>query len=53
MWLEALEMLKLIFKKKNVVGFDVVELSYAPHDPNSPFAIAKLIYKLIGFKFCR
>jgi arginase family enzyme len=42
---------KPIFETKQVVGCDVVELSYRPHDRNSPFAVAKLIYKMIGFKF--
>jgi len=49
-WDEALDLLKKIFDRKNVVAFDVVELSTAPHDLNSPFAVAKLIYKLLGFK---
>jgi agmatinase len=52
-WYEALELLQTIFQTKEVVGCDVVELAYRPHDPNSPFAVAKLIYKLIGFKFAR
>jgi len=51
LWQEALDLFRLIFTKKNVVGFDVVELSCPSHDQNSAFAIAKLIYKLIGFKF--
>lgn len=50
LWNEALELLQDIFKRKTVVGFDVVELSYNPYDPNSPFAVAKLIYKMIGYK---
>jgi agmatinase len=49
-WDEALYLLKKIFERKNVVAFDVVELSSAPQDLNSPFAVAKLIYKLLGFK---
>ncbi|MFZ1987008.1 MAG: agmatinase [Desulfatitalea sp.] len=52
-WYETLELLHTIFQTKEVVGCDVVELAYRPHDPNSPFAVAKLIYKLIGFKFVR
>ncbi|MBF0395303.1 MAG: agmatinase, partial [Desulfobacterales bacterium] len=52
-WYEGLSLLKKIFYAKNVVGFDIVELSYSPYDKNSAFAIAKLIYKLIGFKFYR
>lgn len=49
-WDEALGLLEKIFKRKTVVGFDVVELAAQAHDRNSPFAVAKLIYKLLGFK---
>jgi agmatinase len=49
-WDEILSILKVIFESKNVVGFDVVELSHRADDINSPFAVAKLIYKMIGFK---
>jgi agmatinase len=49
-WDEAINLLTKLFQMKTVVGCDVVELSYAPDDPNSPFAVAKLIYKMIGFK---
>lgn len=50
LWDEALSLLQNIFMQKNVIGFDVVELSYTEHDRNSPFAVAKLIYKMLGFK---
>jgi agmatinase len=50
LWDEALGLLKNIFKQKKVAGFDVVELSSDPTDRNSPFAVAKLIYKMLGFK---
>ena len=49
-WDEAIDLLKNIFARKRVVGFDVVELSYSETDKNSAFAVAKLIYKMIGFK---
>jgi agmatinase len=51
LWNEAIDLLRTIFSAKNVVGFDVVELSYNPNDPNSAFAVAKLIYKMIGYKY--
>ncbi|MFC1515358.1 agmatinase [Thermodesulfobacteriota bacterium] len=50
LWDEAMALLQKIFATKNIVGFDVVELSYDSHDPNSAFAVAKLIYKMLGFK---
>ena len=51
LWDEAMALLQCIFTTKEVVGADVVELSYRETDPNSPFAVAKLIYKLIGFRY--
>lgn len=50
-WYEALDLLKMIFDAKTVVGCDVVELATRPHDINSPYAVAKLVYKMIGYKF--
>lgn len=52
-WYETLDLLNTIFTSKEVVGFDVVELACSPNDINSPFAVAKLIYKMLGFKFAR
>jgi agmatinase len=51
LWHDMLFLLRTIFATKEVIGFDVVELSYREHDANSPFAVAKLIYKMIGFKY--
>ncbi|MDZ7370922.1 MAG: agmatinase [candidate division KSB1 bacterium] len=48
LWDETVAMLSRIFAAKNVVGFDVVELAVETHDRNSPFAVAKLIYRMIG-----
>ena len=50
LWDEALHLLQKIFMQKNVAGFDVVELSGESNDRNSAFAVAKLIYKMLGFK---
>ncbi len=47
-WYEVLDILKAVCAKKNVVGFDVVELSPRRGDLASDFTIAKLIYKLMG-----
>jgi len=51
LWDETMQLLRMIFSMKNVIAFDVVELSGHADDANSPFAVAKLIYKMIGFKF--
>ncbi len=50
LWDEAMALLQKIFIKKNIVGFDVVELSCNSHDRNSAFAVAKIIYKMLGYK---
>lgn len=52
-WYEALDLLDVVFRTKTVIGFDVVELAYRDHDANSPFATAKLIYKMIGMKYAK
>ncbi len=49
-WDEALELLETIFSLKAVAGFDVVELAKDARDTASAFAVAKLIYKMLGFK---
>ncbi|GAA4112316.1 hypothetical protein GCM10022393_10680 [Aquimarina addita] len=38
-------------KKKNVVGFDIVELCPNKVDRSSDFAAAKLYYKMLSYKF--
>ncbi|BBO74797.1 agmatinase [Desulfosarcina widdelii] len=53
LWDECMDLLAAVFHNKTVIGFDVVELAHRDHDSNSPFATAKLIYKMIGMRFCR
>ncbi len=50
LWDETIDFLKKVFKKRNVVGLDVVELSPITNLPAPNFMVAKLIYKLIGFQ---
>lgn len=50
-WHDMLAITKAVFKNKNVVGFDVMELSPKVDDTASDFTAAKLIYKLLGYKF--
>jgi len=50
-WYETLDFLKLIFKKKNVVGFDIVELCPNENEKSSDFLAAKLYYKMLSYKF--
>jgi agmatinase len=48
-WYEVLDILKPICATKNVVGFDIMELSPRKGDIASDFAAAKLIYKIMGY----
>ncbi len=50
-WYETLDFLKMIFEKKNVVGFDIMELCPNPDEKSSDFLAAKLYYKLLAYKF--
>jgi agmatinase len=50
-WYECLAFLKEVFDKRNIVGLDITEL--CPNDNNKApdFLAAKLIYKLLSYKF--
>jgi agmatinase len=50
-WYEATELIKLLCLRKNVVGADFVELAPIAglHAPD--FLVAKLLYKLVGYRF--
>lgn len=50
-WYETLDFLKQVFKDKNVVGFDIVELCPNVADKSSDFLAAKLYYKMLTYKF--
>ncbi len=51
LWYDTLALLRRVFEEKDVTGFDVVEL--CPNDRNKApdFLAAKLIYKLLSYKF--
>lgn len=51
LWYQAIEILRRISEKANIVGFDVVELAPNPVDKAPDFLAAKLIYKLLTYKF--
>jgi agmatinase len=50
-WYPVLKLLRRVFRERNVIAADVVELAPTPglHAPD--FLVAKLIYKMIGYKF--
>jgi agmatinase len=51
LWWPVLDILKTVFEKKNVIGADVVELAPIKGLYHADFMIAKLVYKMIGYKF--
>lgn len=50
-WYDVIGLLEHVIKRRNVVGFDVVELCPSKHNPAPDFMAAKLIYKLLSMKF--
>jgi agmatinase len=51
LWYPTLKFFKKVFKKVNVVGFDIVELNPKADDDITAYNMAQLCYKLIGYKF--
>jgi len=51
LWYDVLVLLKEVFDDKEVVGFDVVELCPDERNKAPDFLAAKLIYKLLSYKF--
>jgi agmatinase len=52
-WYEVLNFIKAVINKKNVLGFDLVELAPIIGQPASDFLTAKLYYKLLSYQFSR
>jgi agmatinase len=50
-WYQVLSFLKTVFTERDVVGFDVVELCPNSKNKAPDFLAAKLIYKLLSYKF--
>jgi agmatinase len=48
-WYPTMELLRRVFAEKTVVGIDVVELAPIPGNAAPDFAVAKLVYKMIGY----
>lgn len=49
-WWDALDLLREVFRRRTVVGADVVELAPEPDSRVSAVVAAKLVYKLIGYR---
>jgi agmatinase len=50
-WYRTLRFLRRVFEERRVVAMDVVELAPIPGMPAPDFLVAKLIYKLLGYRF--
>lgn len=51
LWHQTLSYLKKVFRTRNVVGFDIVELAPKKGFTAPDFLAAKLYYKLLSYKF--
>ena len=51
-WYELLDLIREIFRRTTVVGMDVVELCPMDGQTRADFLAAKLVYKMIGYRFC-
>ena len=50
-WYEALDFIRQLCQRKNLVGFDVNELSPMGENVAPDFLVAKLVYKTIAYRF--
>ncbi|WP_185856023.1 agmatinase [Blattabacterium cuenoti] len=50
-WYKTLKFLKMLFKKKQVIGFDIVELLPNKKEYSTDFLVVKLYYKLLSYKY--
>ncbi len=50
-WYRTLRFLRRVFREREVRAMDVVELAPVPGLPAPDFLVAKLIYKLLGYRF--
>lgn len=50
-WDEIMNLLKLVGRERNIVGFDVLELAPSKGSDSSNFTTAKLVYKLLNYAF--
>jgi agmatinase len=48
-WSESLNIVDFVCREKNLLAFDVVELSPSKYDVASDFAAARLVYKIITY----
>ena len=51
-WYQLLELFQEICRRTTIVGMDVVELCPMEGQTRADFLAAKLVYKMIGYRFC-
>ena len=49
-WYDVIGLMKMVMARRDVVGFDVVELCPQKHNKGPEFLAAKLIYKMLSYK---
>ncbi len=52
-WYPTLKFIKKLIERKNLVGFDIVELCPNPEEKSSDFLATKLLYKILSYKFAK
>jgi agmatinase len=50
-WYNVLAFLKAVFREKEVLAYDIVELAPREDDHSPAFLAAKLYYKMLSYKF--
>lgn len=50
-WYEVLDLIKLLIREKQLIGFDIVELCPNKWNKAPNFLAAKLLYKLLSYRF--
>ena len=51
-WYDVMALIKAVCQRKNLVGFDIVELCPRENLWGSDFLAGKLLYKILTYKFC-
>ncbi|WP_185862109.1 agmatinase [Blattabacterium cuenoti] len=51
LWYSTLKFFKKVFKKKKIIGFDIVELLPNKKESSTDFLAVKLFYKLLSYKY--
>jgi agmatinase len=51
-WYDVIALIRAVCSRRNLVGFDIVELCPREHLWASDFLAAKLLYKALTYKFC-